>query len=159
MLLHLPDGTNPSRSVTPLPPRSRPCLPRAMRRCRADSLRLSLTWDQGPEMHEWEYVSVDADIEIYFCDPHSPWQLTLATRHQRKHQQPAPAVLPEGHRPERAQQRRPRLGRPGAQRPTASVYEADRTDRRPPVAITARIRRSAIGTGVPHRRSRVSSRT
>src|SRR5450631_1309243 len=85
MLLHLPDGTNPSRSVTPLPPRSRPCLPRAMRRCRADSLRLSLTWDQGPEMHEWEYVSVDADIDIYFCDPHSPWQLTLATRHQRKH--------------------------------------------------------------------------
>ena len=25
-------------------------------------------------MHGWEHVSVDADIDIYFCDPHSPWQ-------------------------------------------------------------------------------------
>jgi len=39
-----------------------------------ESLRLSLTWDQGPEMRDWKHVSVDADIDIYFCDPHSPWQ-------------------------------------------------------------------------------------
>ena len=40
-----------------------------------ESLRLSLTWDhQGPEMRDWKKVSVDADIDIYFCDPHSPWQ-------------------------------------------------------------------------------------
>jgi transposase, IS30 family len=38
-----------------------------------DSLRLSLTWDQGPEMRDWKHVSIDADIDIYFCDPHSPW--------------------------------------------------------------------------------------
>jgi len=25
-------------------------------------------------MRDWEAVSVDADIDIYFCDPHSPWQ-------------------------------------------------------------------------------------
>jgi hypothetical protein len=31
-------------------------------------------WDQGPEMLEWKQVSVDADIDIYFCDPHAPWQ-------------------------------------------------------------------------------------
>ncbi len=37
-------------------------------------LRASLTWDQGPEMGKWKQVSVDADIDIYFCDPHAPWQ-------------------------------------------------------------------------------------
>jgi len=44
----------------------------------------------------------------------------------------------QGHRPGRAQQRRPGLGRPGAQwstPKTTCVYEADRTDRRPPVAM------------------------
>jgi IS30 family transposase len=25
-------------------------------------------------MRDWKAVSVDADIDIYFCDPHSPWQ-------------------------------------------------------------------------------------
>ena len=26
------------------------------------------------EPHEWEHVSVDADIDIYVCEPHAPWQ-------------------------------------------------------------------------------------
>jgi len=68
-----------------------------------ESLRLSLTWDQGPEMRDWKQVSVDADIDIYFCDPHSPWQLALAARHQRELQRPAAPILSEGHRPGRAQ--------------------------------------------------------
>jgi IS30 family transposase len=25
-------------------------------------------------MRDWKTVSIDADIEIYFCDPHAPWQ-------------------------------------------------------------------------------------
>jgi transposase InsO family protein len=33
-----------------------------------------LTWDQGVEMREWKQVAIDAGIEIFFCDPHSPWQ-------------------------------------------------------------------------------------
>jgi transposase, IS30 family len=37
-------------------------------------IRASLTWDQGPEMRDWKDVSVAADIDIYFCDPHAPWQ-------------------------------------------------------------------------------------
>ncbi|THE16794.1 IS30 family transposase, partial [Kocuria rosea] len=32
------------------------------------------TWDQGTEMRDWKQVRVDAGIEIFFCDPHSPWQ-------------------------------------------------------------------------------------
>jgi len=34
----------------------------------------TLTWDQGPEMRDWKQVAVDADIDIFFCDPHAPWQ-------------------------------------------------------------------------------------
>ncbi len=32
----------------------------------------SLTWDQGREMANWVQLEVDAGIEVYFCDPHSP---------------------------------------------------------------------------------------
>jgi IS30 family transposase len=39
-----------------------------------DALRRSLTWDQGWEMRAHQRVAVDADVDIYFCDPHSPWQ-------------------------------------------------------------------------------------
>ena len=39
-----------------------------------DALRRSLTWDQGREMAQWPKLQADADIDVYFCDPHSPWQ-------------------------------------------------------------------------------------
>lgn len=38
------------------------------------ALRRSLTWDQGPEMRDWKAVRIHAGIEIFFCDPHKPWQ-------------------------------------------------------------------------------------
>ena len=34
----------------------------------------TLTWDQGPEMRDWEQVKIATDIEVFFCDPHKPWQ-------------------------------------------------------------------------------------
>jgi IS30 family transposase len=39
-----------------------------------DALRRSLTWDQGTEMHQHAQIAVAADVKIFFCDPHSPWQ-------------------------------------------------------------------------------------
>jgi len=34
----------------------------------------TLTWDQGHEMAAHARISIDAGVDIYFCDPHSPWQ-------------------------------------------------------------------------------------
>jgi IS30 family transposase len=39
-----------------------------------EQLRRSLTWDQGSEMAQHAKLRVDAGLEVYFCDPHSPWQ-------------------------------------------------------------------------------------
>jgi IS30 family transposase len=65
MLVHLPDGYKPEQVQAALA-RKIKTLPKA--------LRESLTWDQGPEMRDWEMVKIAADIDIYFADPHSPWQ-------------------------------------------------------------------------------------
>jgi IS30 family transposase len=65
LLVHLPDGYKPEQ-VAPALAAKINTLP--------DTLRRSLTWDQGPEMRDWKQVRIAAGIDIYFCDPNSPWQ-------------------------------------------------------------------------------------
>ena len=37
-------------------------------------LRQSLTWDRGKEMADHQAFTVATDVQVYFCDPQSPWQ-------------------------------------------------------------------------------------
>jgi IS30 family transposase len=65
LLVALPDGYKPEQVAPALAAKIK-TLP--------DSLRRSLTWDQGPEMRDWKQIRIDAGIDVYFCDPHAPWQ-------------------------------------------------------------------------------------
>ncbi|WP_171208735.1 MULTISPECIES: IS30 family transposase [unclassified Ruegeria] len=37
-------------------------------------LRQTLTWDRGKELADHKSLTLATDLDIYFCDPHSPWQ-------------------------------------------------------------------------------------
>ena len=65
MLLHLPDGhsAQPVRDAMTAAVGTLP-----------DHLWKSITWDQGREMAQHAQFSVDTGIDVFFCDPHSPWQ-------------------------------------------------------------------------------------
>jgi IS30 family transposase len=38
------------------------------------ALRRSLTWDRGMELAHHKRLAVATDVQVYFCDPQSPWQ-------------------------------------------------------------------------------------
>jgi len=65
MLVPLPDGYKPDQVA--------PALTRKIQQLPVQ-LRGSLTWDQGPEMRDWEQVRIDTGIDVFFCVPNSPWQ-------------------------------------------------------------------------------------
>ena len=64
-LVALPDGYKAEQV--------RPALAAAVARL-PEQLRRSLTWDQGKEMAEHTKFTVDTGVQVYFCDPRSPWQ-------------------------------------------------------------------------------------
>jgi len=39
-----------------------------------DELYKSLTWDRGKELADHQRFKMETDIDVYFCDPRSPWQ-------------------------------------------------------------------------------------
>jgi IS30 family transposase len=39
-----------------------------------EQLRRSLTWDQGAEMAQHAQLRIDTGLQVFFCDPHSPWR-------------------------------------------------------------------------------------
>lgn len=65
MLLHLPEGHG-ALAVQEAVVAKMATLP--------EQLRLSLTWDQGKEMANHARIAEATGLDIYFCDPHSPWQ-------------------------------------------------------------------------------------
>jgi IS30 family transposase len=65
MLFGLPDGHN-TEAV-------RVALAATVQRLPAQ-LWQSLTWDQGKEMAQHAQFTVDTGVQVYFCDPRSPWQ-------------------------------------------------------------------------------------
>jgi transposase, IS30 family len=65
VLVPLPEGL-PAQQVRPALTTAVLGLPRQLRR--------SLTWDQGREMADHGQCTVDAGVQVCFCDPRSPWQ-------------------------------------------------------------------------------------
>lgn len=65
MLLHLPESRT-AEAVREAMTTKIQTLPVALRK--------SLTWDQGREMAEHAQFSIDTGVDVYFCDPRSPWQ-------------------------------------------------------------------------------------
>jgi IS30 family transposase len=66
LLGHLPGAKHDSASVRDAVVATLSVLPAHLRR--------TLTWDQGSEMARHAEIAAALGTEIYFCDPHSPWQ-------------------------------------------------------------------------------------
>jgi len=65
MLLHLPD-THEATAVQAAMEKAIATMPAALFK--------TLTWDRGKEMARHKEIKVATGVQVYFCDPHSPWQ-------------------------------------------------------------------------------------
>lgn len=66
MLVKVAGGGKDTARVVPALARQMRTLPTALRR--------SLTWDRGLELAQHAAFTVATDVQVYFCDPQSPWQ-------------------------------------------------------------------------------------
>jgi IS30 family transposase len=81
MLLHLPPmpghGGPRAKNEPPLAGRGAEAVRDAITKqiiTLPEQLRRSLTWDQGAEMTQHAQLTIDSGLQVYFCDPQSPWQ-------------------------------------------------------------------------------------
>jgi transposase, IS30 family len=65
ILLHLP-GRHDADSVAAAMIQQMSSLP--------EHLRRSITWDRGPELAAYAHIQLQLGTQVFFCDPHSPWQ-------------------------------------------------------------------------------------
>jgi IS30 family transposase len=65
LLLHLPDGKEADKVDA--------AIRRAVAKLPGEFFR-TITWDQGKEMAKHADFTIATGIQVYFCDPHSPWQ-------------------------------------------------------------------------------------
>lgn len=65
LLLELPNGHSAAELEI--------AMRKAIRRM-PEELRRSITWDQGSEMARHNEIRIATGVQIYFCDPHYPWQ-------------------------------------------------------------------------------------
>ena len=65
VLLHLPEGHTAEHVAA--------AIVAGMRGLPAD-LRRTLTYDRGAEMARYREIETALDLQVYFCDPHAPWQ-------------------------------------------------------------------------------------
>ncbi len=65
ILLHLP-GRHDANTVAEAMIREMGHLP--------EHLRRSITWDRGSELADYPRIQVELATQLFFCDPHSPWQ-------------------------------------------------------------------------------------
>jgi IS30 family transposase len=65
LLLHLPDGREAEKVNA--------AMKASIAEFPAELVR-SITWDQGKELSAHVSFTVSTGVQVYFCDPHSPWQ-------------------------------------------------------------------------------------
>jgi transposase, IS30 family len=74
ILLHLPNGHSSDEVAA--------AIIREMHRL-PEHLRRSVTWDRGTELAKYSEIQLALKLNLYFCDPHSPWQRGTNENHNR----------------------------------------------------------------------------
>ena len=111
-----------------------------------DELCKSLTWDRGKELADHQRFTMETDIDVYFCDPQSPWQRGSNENTNRLLRQYFPKGLDLA---QHSQAELNRVARQLNERPRKTLdFESQQSDLanvlRRPVEITTRSRRSPI---------------